>query len=85
MELYGRGYVIDHCTAQLQQETEEKAYRKYIADNLRLLGENVALLTRGYYYPGKWGEDPPKEDNRTADEIVEDVFKRAGLRLEGDE
>ena len=77
--------MIDHCTAQLQQEDEEKAFRKYMADNFRLLVENMAKIAGGRYYPTPWGEKPQAEDTRSADEIVADIFKKAGLRLEGDE
>ena len=55
-----------------------------MADVLRLIGENAAILTKGSYYPGRWGETPEPEDNRTGDEIAADVIMRAGLTLGGE-
>ena len=55
-----------------------------MADVLRLLGENAAMLTKGSYYPGRWGEAPPLEDDRTGDEIAADIILRAGLTVGGE-
>lgn len=82
LELHGRGFVIDHCIVQFEREQEEKSYRIYIANNLRLVCENVGKGLGGSYYPGLWGEIEPNDD-RTGDEVALDVIKRAGLIVRG--
>lgn len=69
-------------------EVKENAYKSYIADCLRLMGENVYYLTQGQgpgYFDIRWADidNPPKQDDRTGDDIAADVIKRAGLSLKG--
>lgn len=53
------------------------AYRFYVADSLMLLPQHGAHLSKSlrevYYHKAV--------DNRTGDEIAEDIIKRAGLRF----
>ena len=64
----------------------EKSYRGYIAEVMRLIGENVASITGGSYITSKWVDllDRKPEDDRTADEIALDVITRAGLSFGGE-
>ena len=43
MDLYGRGYVIEHCISSFYKYTEENAYRVYVTDVLRSLNGNQQL------------------------------------------
>lgn len=54
-----------------------------MADAVKLTAENTAHL--GGSYPAvRWADALRNAaDTRTADEIAVDVFRRAGLRLEG--
>lgn len=63
------------------------AYESYIADNLRIIGENTARFGGGGYMKHRWGEvvdianRPP--ETRTSDEIKEhmkDVLGNIGKR-----
>ena len=63
--------------SKANQQAKDTAYRVYVTDCLKLIAENtgnISLKLR-YYDIIK----PKKEDNRTGDEIVEDIIKRAGL------
>lgn len=82
LDLYGSGYVFEHVLSSIQQEQRQRRYQNYIADVLRLMGENVAGLCHGMYITTKWSDmaDPQKQEERNADDIARDIIKRAGLR-----
>ena len=48
MELFGRGYVIDHCITALnydrEREIERKSFETYVTDALMAIGENTTHL-----------------------------------------
>lgn len=52
LDLYGRGYVIDHCVAAFlrmrKKEAKETLYKAYLTDALKLIAEN----TSHYLVPG---------------------------------
>ena len=70
-----------YCIARYKREQEEKAYRVYVTDALRLTVENTAKYAGGSYIKARYIDviEPKKVDNRTGDEIVADIIKRAGL------
>ena len=70
-----------YCIARYKREQEEKAYRVYVTDALRLTVENTAKFAGGNYIKARYIDviEPKKVDNRTGDEIVADTIKRAGL------
>ena len=81
----GRGYVIEHCMSALREQTEEKLYRTYITDALKLIAENAQkAAVVGSVLIKRWAEliDTQKEekkkpeDNRPAAEIAHDIWKR---------
>lgn len=87
------GYVINHCISHFQKEQEEKAYKDYfvkgigyIAQGVEFMSGNVAAVGAYYHGSGQYLaksfndviEDKP-EDNRTAEEIVDDVLEKCGL------
>lgn len=85
LDLMGSGYVIEHCISAFQHDMEEKQYRTYLTDTLRLIGENVAALSHGSYIANRWIDTKKKEQNeeKSADEIAADIIRRAGLKLKG--
>lgn len=96
MDLYGRGYVIDHVASFFRREQEEKRYRAYVTDALKALTENtthrlipgIGEVSYGSYMPTRWlKETQAPEDKRSGDEIAEEIIRRAGLKLknEGDQ
>jgi len=82
----GKRYIIDYCISRWKRESKDEAYQGYIAEVLRLLGENAAVLAHGSYIQSKWTDliKENKQDNRSADEIAEDIIRRAGLSIGGE-
>lgn len=54
-----------------------------MADSLRIITENTAKYAGGSYIRERWIDivTPKKQDNRTGEEIVADVIKKAGLKV----
>lgn len=81
--------MIDHCIAVLQKENEEKLYRIYITDSLKLISENTAGLTNGKYMTKRFCDIAydveNKELEKSAEEIIEEVTKNAGLVVKKNE
>ena len=67
--------------ARINERTKTEAYRIYVTDALRVVAENTARFASGNYIKSRYADviEPKKQDNRTGDEIVADIFKRAGL------
>ena len=86
MKMFGWGYVKDFCISLFQKEQEKKASYYYIAENLRIIGENTAkivMLASGgkcesSYIRIKLTDvlNPKPVDNRTYDEIVDGIRKK---------
>ena len=59
------------------QQAKDTAYRVYVTDCLKLIAENTGNISlKSRYYDIIHQK---KVDNRTGDEIVADIIKRAGL------
>ena len=84
--MLGADYLIDHCIKELRERMAEKVYREYLTDAIMNIGETAAKAFGGRYlqvrYADLIGED--SEDGATADEIVLDVMRRAGLKTRGE-
>ncbi len=67
--------------ARLNERAKTEAYRIYVTDALRVVAENTARFASGNYIKARYADmiEPKKQDNRTGDEIVADIIKRAGL------
>ena len=59
------------------QQAKDTAYRVYVTDCLKLIAENTGNISLKLRYYDII--NPKKADNRTGDEIVSDIIKRAGL------
>lgn len=81
--LYGRQYILDSCIEMYSDEQREKAYRMYIAESLRILTDNTSRMNGGYVQGRLSIYDKQQTENRTAEEIVEDVSRRAGITIKG--
>lgn len=59
----------------------DKAYRIYVADSLRIIGENTARYAGGNYIKARLADivEPKKQDNRSCEEITADIVARCGL------
>lgn len=68
----------------IMEQYEAERYRAYLYECIRIIGENTAgLVKEGKYLPTTYDEviHPKPQDNRTAEEIVADVVKKAGLEV----
>ena len=67
--------------SRYKREQEEKAYRVYVTDALRLTVENTAKFAGGNYIKARYIDiiEPKKHDNRTGEEITADIIQRCGL------
>ena len=90
--MFGWGYVNDVCIALFKKEQEERAYREYVAECLRITTENTAkiasMIGRGEteckYISVSFDEllHPKPVEQRTADEIINNIqaeFQRLGF------
>lgn len=67
---------LRYVIARLDEENREMAYRIYVTDSLRYIPQNK-YTTVGFYdmlYP-------KPVDNRSAEEIADDIAAKAGLVL----
>ena len=75
-----------YAVSKYKEQQKEMAYRIYVTECLRLMTENTAKQSEsGGSYINKpfadvIGNSKPK-DERTADEIIADITKRAGLEV----
>ena len=71
-----------YVLAQYRREQEDKAYRIYVTDALRLISENTASSVGGKYITARFADviaSPKEEDTRTCEEITADIIARCGL------
>lgn len=74
LEVYGRGYVIDHCMSSFYKYTEEHTYRIYVTDVLRFISGEKALMR---YYDII--NVKKKEPEKSAKEVKEQIKGRFRL------
>ena len=72
-----------YAMARFNQHQRDLAYRIYIGDCLRIIGENTANISSGNYIIDKISDiiNPKPADNRTGEEIAADIIKRAGIEV----
>ena len=67
LEVFGRGYVIEHCISSFYKYAEEHTYRVYVTDVLRSLNGNQQLPR--YYDIINANKEPAK----SAEEVKEKI------------
>lgn len=69
--------------ARLNEKARNDAYRIYVTDALRIVGENTARFASGNYIRARYADmiEPKKQDNRTCEEITAEVVARCGLTI----
>lgn len=72
-----------YAIARYNQHQRDLAYRIYLCECARITTLNTANSTGGSYIEKKFVDilNPKPEDNRTAEEIVADVFERMGIEV----
>ena len=80
LDMFGCGYVIEHCIAAINKKRQDEALRYYATDCLWLIANA--------WYQGKPIKQrfydllhPQPVDNRTPQEIADDIARRAGLKV----
>lgn len=75
--------MIKHCVSTFLRETREKIYRAYIADTLKCLNDTMASAYSGMVIKDRYSEiiGDIIKDEKTGDEIAEDIIVRAGLKV----
>lgn len=83
LELCGKGYVIDNYISFLHKEAEEKSYKCYVTDVLKVIAKNTASKEGDLVIENKWREliEPPKKktdeentkEEKTENEVIEDL------------
>ena len=73
-----------YVVSKYKEQQKEMAYRIYVTECFRIMTENTAKQSGGSYIDKPFtdfiGNNKP-EDERTAEEIIADVAKRAGLEV----
>lgn len=61
----------------IKRQGEAEAFRFYVTDCLQIMAENTAKFAGGRYMTMRFADivDPPKEDTRTPEEIIEKIKK----------
>lgn len=78
LDMLGSGYVIEHCVAEIKKRNRADNFRYYMADCAAgvLMRLGVKDVKRLYDF-----EHPTPEDDRTPEEIIDDITARAGLKV----
>ena len=78
LEVFGKGYVIEHCIVELKKESQKNAFNNYLCDGIRNINEILATRFGGSYITEKFSSTIRKKKNNkklemTADEIKESL------------
>lgn len=67
----------------MKERQREDLYREYITDCLQNISENTAKQSGGAYVSARFADllKPKPVDNRTAEQVVADVARAAGLEV----
>lgn len=67
----------------IKRQAEEESYKIYTAECLRIITENTAKMVGGSCVSVSFADiiDPKPVDNRTGEEIVAEIIKKAGLEV----
>ena len=70
LELFGRGYVIEHCVSTFNCTQKEEAYKAYTSEIFCGIAKQLGLEVSMNYFQLIEQLKPQKEETRTADEII---------------
>ena len=94
LELFGSGYVIDHCVSAFSKKKEQELQYEelktciyYFADCLKLITENTAKSanSEASYINNSLRDilNPKPVIQKTGDEIAQEIIQKAGLSVKG--
>ena len=70
-----------YAKARLEKDSRDYAYRIYVTDALRIIGETLANAEGGQYITRRFADmlEPQKEID--VQNVIDDVVKKAGLTI----
>lgn len=77
LDLLGAEYVIEHCVTVYSARQRQEAYQVYTTDCLSAIAKGLGAKVDKRYYDII---HPKPVDNRSAEEIVDDIVKKMGLK-----
>lgn len=67
----------EHCISAFLKRQDEKAYKNYVTDALKIITENTAKSVGGSMLTMRYCDiidrSKPQDDEKTADEIIENI------------
>ena len=76
----GRDYIIQHVHGYMADKLDERRYRAYVTDAMMAIAENTARFNGGSQMSGRWVDQYKPVDNRSAEDIIQDIVTNAGLK-----
>ena len=77
LEALGPEYLVQHVAEAWRVSMRDRAWRTYVAENLRIVGENTAKIGGGSYLEAHWeepdGTAPGREELRSEEEVIADI------------
>lgn len=80
LELFGKGYVIEHCIAFFKRQIKEQNYQIYVTDALRAIVNNTAEMFGGISMRMRYADlvediskGPATEETRTPEQIINHI------------
>ena len=78
--MFGKDYILEHVISEANKRTKQEMYEVYMSDiGLALVSALGAKGVKRYY--DYIHQD--KQESKPADEIVQDISRRAGLTQKG--
>lgn len=77
LDLLGAEYVIEHCVAVHSARQRQEAYQVYTTDCLSAIAKGLGAKVDRRFYDII---HPRPVDNRSAEEIANDLIKKMGLK-----
>ena len=78
LELFGRGYVIEHCVSVTNNTRKEEIYRTYVTESLRIISSGVGREITVKYADivERCASHGKAEETRTPEEIIDNIRKK---------
>lgn len=76
LDLFGRGYVIEHCVSTHNSFMRDRMYRSYISDLLMNLAKQNGLRVSKRYEDLAYPKLTAKEETRTPEEIINSISEK---------
>ena len=85
LQTYSNLMPVREILISLRDKIESMIWRRYTADCLRCISKNTANASGGKFIEKQFDEilKPNFAERKTAEEIVDDIIRRAGLEVIG--